>query len=105
MDEEFTVLQDDIHDEGEDTAREAVKVAFEKYHENQHGRFLVHNDQFSSNSWTRGLDLRLRDLIRSFGANQRSDLCQKIISVEGLRVTDRARELISEFSEGLCGRK
>ena len=81
------------------------EVAFEKYHENQHGRFSVHNDQFSSNSLTRGLDLRLSEPIRSFGVNQRSGLCQKIISVEGLRVTDRARELISEFSEGLYGRK
>ena len=84
---------------------EKNEVVFEKYHENQHGRFLVHNDQFSSNSLARGLDLRLRDPIRSFGVNQSSGLCQKIISVEGLRVTDRARELISEFSEGLCGRK
>ena len=81
------------------------EVAFEKYHENQHGRFLVHSDQFSSNSLARGLDLRLRDPIRPFGVNQSSGLCQKIISVEGLRVTDHARELISEFSEGLCGRK
>ena len=81
------------------------KVVFEKYHENQHGRFLVHNDQFSHNPLTRGLDLRLRDSIRSFGVNQRSGLCQKIISVEGLRVKDRARELISEYSEGLRGRK
>ena len=35
MDEEFIVLQDDIHDEGEDTAREAVKEGFEKYQDLQ----------------------------------------------------------------------
>ena len=29
MEDEFKVLQDDIHDEGEDTAREAVAYAFE----------------------------------------------------------------------------
>ena len=29
MDEEFKVLQDDIHDDGEDCAREAIGYAFE----------------------------------------------------------------------------
>ena len=84
---------------------EKNEVVFKKYHENQHGHFLIHRDQFSSNSLTRGLDLRLRGLIRPFGVTKSSDLCQKIISVECLRVTDRARALISEFSEGLIGRK
>ena len=31
MEEEFKVLQDDIHDDGEDTARESTAYAFENY--------------------------------------------------------------------------
>ena len=67
--------------------------------------FWSTNNQFSSNPLTQGLDLRPTDRIRLFDVTQRSDLRHKIISVDGLRVTDLARELISEFSEVLYERK
>ena len=67
--------------------------------------FLIHRAQYLSDSLTRGLDLRLRDLTRSIDITKDRILCHKTVSVEGLRVNDRARELISEFGGGLCGRK
>ena len=82
-----------------------VKLSSTNIRKNQHGHFLVHNNQFSSNPLTQGLDLRPTDRIRLFDVTQRSDLRHKIISVDGLRVTDLARELISEFSEVLYERK
>ena len=65
-----------------------VKLSSTNIRKNQHGHFLVHNNQFSSNPLTQGLDLRPTDRIRLFIVIQRSDLCHKIISVDGLRVTD-----------------
>ena len=76
-----------------------------KYPKIDHDHFLIHRTQYLSDSLTRGLDLRLRDLTRSIDITKDRIVCQKTVSVEGLRVKVRARELISEFSEGLCGRQ
>ena len=70
--------------------------------ENQHEQIFwyINIINFCSiRSLTNGLDLRIRDPIRPFTVTQMSDLYRKIISsVQGIRVTDRARELNSEFS-------
>ena len=58
-----------------------------------HGLILIHKIQFSSNSVVRGLDLRLRDLIRSFATMKYRILSQKTILIDDLRVEDRARVL------------
>ena len=58
-----------------------------------YGLILVHRTQFSSNSFARGLDLRLRDLIRSFAIMKYRILSKKLILIDDLRVEDRARVL------------
>ncbi len=73
--------------------------------ENHRGHFLVHRTQFLTGSTTWGLDLRLRDPLRPIVIMKDRILCQETVSDEGLRSKDRERGLISEVSEGLCGRK
>ena len=73
--------------------------------ENHSGHFLVHRTQFLTDSVTWGLDLRLRDPLRPLTIIKDRILCQETVSDEGLRSKDRERGLISEVSEGLCGRK
>ena len=58
-----------------------------------HGLILIHRTHFLSDSVARGLDLRLRDLIRPFAIIKYRILSQKIILMDDLRVEDHARVL------------
>ena len=58
-----------------------------------HGLILIHRAHFSSNSVARGLDSRLKDLIRSFAVMKYRILSPKISLIDDLRVEDRARVL------------
>ena len=58
-----------------------------------HRLILIHRTHFLSDSVARGLDLRLRDLIRSFAIMKCRILSQKIILIDDLRVEDHARVL------------
>ena len=70
-----------------------------------HGHFLVHRDQFSSDSGVRGLDFRLRHCIRSFTRVFWVIRCQKTVSTKCVVTKDRARTLDSELSQGSLGTK
>ena len=58
-----------------------------------HGLILIHRTRFLSDSVSRGLDLRLRDIIRPFAIIKYRILSQKIILMDDLRVEDHARVL------------
>jgi hypothetical protein len=58
-----------------------------------HGLILIHRTHFLSSSVARGLDSRLRDLIRSFTIMKYRILSQKIILIDDLGVEDHARVL------------
>ena len=73
-----------------------------------HGLISIHMTRFLSDSAARGLDLRLRDLIRPFTIMTYMILSQKTILIDDFRVEDHARVLyfyfISEVGRGgpLC---
>ena len=85
-----------IHVSG--TKNENPQIGKQPYHDHEH--FLVHRTQFSTNSVTWGLDLRLRDLIRPFSVIKDRVSWPKITSVEDLRAKDRSWVLISKVLVG-----
>ncbi len=69
------------------------------------GHFLTHRTQFLTDSATWAPDLRRRDPIQPLSTVKDRISCQETVSDEGIRAEDRERRLISDVSDGLCGRK